>query len=201
MAVIVLLGWFALIAQFVLHVRADQVSLGESLTRFFSYFTILTNLLVAICFTSMLFEWPKKLYYFFNRPGFQTSVTVYITLVGMVYNFLLRRLWHSEGLQYLLHDILHSVIPALCIIYWWVWCDGKRLKWKQVYGWLVFPIVYTILVLFKGNFSGWYPYPFFDISKNGIIRVFKNTVLLLLAFYFISLIFVFIGKNKFGRNH
>jgi hypothetical protein len=193
---IVVLGWFSLLAQLVLLLKAGQVSLGEYLVRYFSFFTILTNLLVAICFTTILIECPKKAFYFFNEPGVQTSVIVYISLVGVIYNLILRRLWHSEGLQYLLHDILHSIIPGLCIVYWWVWCDAKGLQWKNIYGWLIYPFIYTLFVLFWGNVSGWYPYPFFDIQKIGIFLVIRNTVLLLLVFVFFSVIFIFAGKKK-----
>lgn len=44
-----ILGWFALGSQLYLIIQNRIVSVPETVVRYFSFFTILTNLLVAIC--------------------------------------------------------------------------------------------------------------------------------------------------------
>ncbi len=46
------LGWFAVLVQFVLMIQNRQAGVGETIVRFFSFFTILTNSLVAAYFTA-----------------------------------------------------------------------------------------------------------------------------------------------------
>ena len=49
-----ILCWFSIIGQFVLLLQNRQADVFETIIRFFSFFTILTNLLVAIYFTSRI---------------------------------------------------------------------------------------------------------------------------------------------------
>ena len=56
LAVIVVIGWFALLAQLYLIIQNRVVSVGETIIRYFSFFTILTNLIVAVCVTVLLLK-------------------------------------------------------------------------------------------------------------------------------------------------
>ena len=229
--VVVILEWFALIAQLIIHLETIELPLAESLVRFFSYFTILTNLLVSIYTTYILFSITKggsdkskltqskltqgkltqgKLTQsemnqrglnqsrtgFFFRPAVQTAITLYITVVGLVYNIILRHLWDSEGMQAIIHDLLHTIIPLLVIIYWWIWTPTKKLEFKNIPAWLIYPAIYAIAVMVSGNFINWYPYPFLDLGKLGIQQVLFNSAMLILVFVFFSFLFVMIGTRK-----
>ncbi len=48
--------WMALIVQFILMMQNRVVGEFETIVRFFSYFTILSNLLVALSFTAEVFQ-------------------------------------------------------------------------------------------------------------------------------------------------
>jgi len=118
LAAICLLGWFALVGQFYLIILNRITSIPEIIIRYFSYFTILTNLLVAICCTALLTNRNSKIKSFFSRQNTLTAVAVYITVVGLVYNSILRFLWNPQGLQWIVDELLHSVIPLLFIAFW-----------------------------------------------------------------------------------
>ncbi len=105
MLIIVLAEWFALIAQLVLHLQTVPTGLSESLIRFFSYFTILTNTLVAVYATVLLFAAKGKQAGFFFSASMQSAIALYIIVVGLIYNIILRQLWDSSGLQAVLHAI------------------------------------------------------------------------------------------------
>ncbi len=193
---IMLLEWFGLSAQLVVHIQTIDTGIAESLLRFFSYFTILTNLLVCIYATKLFFAPSGKENGFFFRPSVQTAIALYITVVGLIYNILLRQLWDSSGLQAVLHDILHTAIPIMVLIYWWIWVSAKDLTFKETFPWLIYPAVYAVLILIEGAFVNWYPYPFLDALTYGYLQILINSVFLLFTFLFFSGLFVFMGKKK-----
>ena len=60
-----LMGWFAVGLQFYLVIVNRVESLPETMIRFFSYFTILTNILVALYFTAVASgkrNWPEAFF-------------------------------------------------------------------------------------------------------------------------------------------
>lgn len=188
------LGWFALIAQFYLHMNGDTATALELLIRFFTYFTVLTNILIGMFTVTMLFNSSSKLGQFFARFETQTAITVYIVVVGLVYNLILRSLWSPVGLQRLVDELLHSVIPLMYLFYWLFLSVKTRLQWKQIIPWMLYPAVYTILVLVRGTFSGFYPYPFMDVDTLGFNTVLVNCVGVTGIFVFFSALFVIISR-------
>jgi len=130
-----ILVWFAVVFQFFLIIINRVASLGETIVRFFSFFTILTNILVALCVSFLLLKPKSTPGIFFSKTTSLTAVTVYITIVGIVYNIVLRFLWEPKGLQMVVDELLHTVIPVYFIIFWMKFVPKTRLKWKNVFPW------------------------------------------------------------------
>lgn len=187
------LGWFAVIAQYYLMLENRTTSVSEATIRFFSFFTILTNILVAIYFSTICFSRNKSVS-LINAAGMLTFLTIYITVVGLVYQVALRHLWHPQGMQRLVDELLHSVIPILVILFWYLYEAKNNLKFSQTIKWLSYPLIYFIYILLRGNHSGFYPYPFVDVSVLGFATVIQNALFLLLFFLGLSLAFILIGK-------
>jgi len=198
LAAICLLGWFALVGQFYLIILNRITSIPEIIIRYFSYFTILTNLLVAICCTALLTNRNSKIKSFFSRQNTLTAVAVYITVVGLVYNSILRFLWNPQGLQWIVDELLHSVIPLLFIVFWLLIVPKGKFQWKNVLAWLLYPLIYLVFVLLRGLPSSFYPYPFIDVDKIGYYKTFINSSGMLLAFLAVAIIFLII--NRFKKN-
>jgi len=193
-AVGVLLGWFALVAQLVLVIMNSKVSLAETVFRFFSYFTILSNILVALCFTALLIK-PKSAWgRIFTHPKVISGTMVYIILVSAVYNLVLRQLWNPEGLQKIVDVILHSTIPMLFVVHWLFRVPKNELQWKNAFTWLLFPLFDIILVLIGGSLSNFYPYPFIDVSESGYDTILMNCAGLFIIFFVLSLVVIGTGK-------
>ncbi len=184
---IAILGFAIVILQFYLMMENRVESVPESVIRFFSYFTILTNTLLAISFSVQTFQ--KE------TIKILTPITVYITIVGMVYQILLRQTWSPTGLQMIVDELLHSIIPGLSVIYWFFYEDSK-LNYNQIPKWLIFPLVYLFYILIRGNYSGFYPYPFVDVSKFVLNQVLINSVGLMVVFVLFCVLFVWIKKVK-----
>ena len=198
LALMVLIGWFALATQFYLQINSGLADTDELLIRFFSYFTILTNIIVAICCTALLIKPAGK---FFSKHTTLTAITVYIVVVGIIYNVILRSIWKPEGLQMIVNELLHLVIPALFFIYWLFFVDKNKLSWTVILPWLIYPLVYLVYVLIRGTFSGFYPYPFLDADELGFRKVLLNSAGVTAAFVILSLLFVAIGNRNRGFLH
>jgi hypothetical protein len=114
-AVGALLGWSALALQLYLMLVQSPPGmaavLGTVIT-FISFFTILTNLLVALVFSSVALRAATAWGRFFSNPSMQAGAAVYIAIVGMVYRLLLRQLWNPQGAQWLADVLLHDLIPV-----------------------------------------------------------------------------------------
>jgi hypothetical protein len=195
----IITGWFALIAQLYLSIVNSDIPVMESVIRYFSYFTILTNIMVVSCFTLLVFNFSKNEESFFLKPKVLAAVTVYISVVGIVYNLILRFTWQPKGLQHVVDELLHAFIPALFVLYWLIFAPKGSLKWTDPFAWLIYPFVYFVYTLARGRFSGFYPYPFVDVGGLGYNKVLLNSFLLLIVFLVLSLILVWIVKLAANR--
>ncbi len=192
--VMTIAGWFALSAQLYLIILNRVTSVPEAIIRYFGFFTILTNILVTTCCTVLLLKRKSKLNDFFSSAKTLTAIVLSITIVGLIYNLILRFLWKPEGLQLLVDELLHTVIPLSFIFFWIIFVPKAKLQWKDIFPWLLYPFGYIIFVLIRGAFAGYYPYPFIDVTKLGYNKVFFNSGLLVLVFVIFSLLFVAVDR-------
>jgi hypothetical protein len=197
--IIFLAVWFALIAQFILMMQNRVEPVFETVVRYFSFFTILSNLIVAIYFTRLLFRQNNHTTVTPKRNENLTAITVYILVVGLVYQVVLRSLWHPQGLQMWVDELLHTLIPAAVLIFWLLYQNADLLKYKSILSWLSYPLVYLVFILIRGRVSGYYPYPFIDVNQLGIQKVMINSVFLLLFFVFISAILIGLGNLMLSK--
>lgn len=162
---------FALLAQLLIVVRADSVpadadpqGLAERLLHFVSYFTVLSNLLVA--WTTWRAARDPEVDGRLWRV-LRLDAVVAITVTGVVHWFLLRPLVTLAGWGYVVDKLLHVVVPLLALVGWLVFGPRPRVTGRVVLLSLVFPVVWLVLTLTVGALSGWYPYPFVDVDEQG----------------------------------
>ena len=190
----VIITWFALVFQLYLSLLNRVTSVPEAIVIYFSYYTILCNTLIALCFTVLLLKPKSGLGKFFSTAKTLTAIAVYITVVGITYNLILRFTWNPQGLQWVVDELLHVVVPVYFILYWFLFAPKAGLQWKNVFPWLIFPFFYLLYSLFRGAFSGFYAYPFIDVNALGYNKVLLNSAGLFFAFLVLSLLFVTIAK-------
>lgn len=193
-ATIAVAGWFAVVTQFVLMINNATVPTSESVVRFFSYFTILTNTLVSFYFTYRLLTKTPNPRGLFNAPGTLTAVTVYITVVGLVYQVVLRHTWSPEGMQKVVDELLHTLVPALVIVYWATRPQHAGFNWDSLRRFLIYPIAYLFFILIRGHFSDFYPYPFVEVNVLGWPQTLTNIASLVAVFLVLYLLFTFVGR-------
>lgn len=186
------LTWFSLTAQFVIMMQSREIGITDSIIRFFTYFTILSNGLAALSFSSSLFNFSP----FFSSFKVQTAIAVYISIVAIVYNSVLRFIWEPTGLQRLIDELLHVVNPVIFILYWYIIQIKISLTYRFIFRILIFPSVYLVSVLVIGRFSNHYPYPFLDVNQIGCLNVFVNSLGVTAVFVLVSLLFIFINNRR-----
>lgn len=191
-AIMAIICWFALVAQLILSINTKTAPIAELIARYFTYYTILTNILVALCFTFLMLKPASASGKFFTKPATFTATTVYITIVCVVYNLILRFTWNPQGLQRIVDEFLHLIIPVMFILLWFMFVPKGQLKWKNVLPWLIYPLVYLFVVLIRGALSGFYPYPFIDVNTLGYAKTLINAGGLTIAFVLLALLFVLI---------
>lgn len=196
-------AWFAIIMQFTISIPEyleKGRTLAGSFVQLLSYFTIQSNILVAFSLTVILLIPKTNAGRFFSKINTATAIAVYITIVGLVYNLVLRQFWHPKGAFKPVDELLHVVVPILYILYWLFLLPKQGLKWNQLSSWLLFPFVYLIYIIARGAATGFYPYFFVDVKTFGFAQVAINAFVLLLVFAFFSALFIFIGRKLFPRN-
>jgi hypothetical protein len=202
MTAIAFIAWFALALQFYLMVidsQAQGAARIRLIVNYFRFFTILTNLLVALGLTVPLVMPNSCSGKFFARSLIASGTAVYIAIVGITYSLLLRHLWNPQGAQKIADTLLHDVVPLLYVAYWLFFVPKGLLRWKDALWWLPYPLAYFCYSLIRGAAIGWYPYPFIDAGKLGYSRVLANAAMLVFAFLTFALLVVAFGRRT-GRN-
>ena len=199
LVIVAIVGWLALILQFYLMIQNRKVSILETTIRFFSFYTILTNILIALYSTFLLLKpdsgWGK----YFSRPSVATAITIYILVVGITYNLILRQIWNPQGWDKVADELLHLAIPILFLVYWLIFVPKGTLKSGNVFPWLIYPLVYFIWTMIFGTLSGFYPYFFIDVNELGFGKVLLNSGVLTIGFLLLSLLFVGLDRLPFYR--
>jgi hypothetical protein len=156
----------ALVLQLVLVIRGGKVldeveppDLGLRLARFVAYFTIQSNLLVAVLSVQLARDPLRNgnLWRVVRLAG-----VVGITVTGVVHFALLRPLLDLDGADWFADKLLHMVVPVLAVIGWALLGPRPRVEPGDVWRAISWPVAWVVVVLVVGGLSGWYPYPFMD---------------------------------------
>jgi hypothetical protein len=203
MVLTALVAWFAIILQFSISFSifiSEGRTFGGILVQLLSYFTILSNILVAISLTLPLLSPDSKWGKYFSSASVTGATTVYIATVGITYNIILRNLIILEGFSVLANELLHVIVPILYVLYWLLFAAKARLKWAELYYWLIYPLVYLVYVLIRGAISGYYPYPFVDVNVLGYAGVAINSLGMIIGFVILSALLILTGRAMYKSN-
>ncbi len=193
------IGWAALLVQLALSLRlglANGKSLPAAVVTYFSYFTILTNILAALCLTLPIAIPASAAGRFFARSVIASGVAMSMAMVGITYSLLLRHTWNPQGIQRLVDSALHDVMPLLFLAWWWIGVKADRLPWSAAVAWAAYPAAYFGYALARGAAIGEYPYPFIDAGALGHGRVFVNGLAMLAGFLGVGLLLLALGRWK-----
>lgn len=198
-SIFAVLAWLTLAVQYALMIGTGTPSDLFRLTlNFFSFFTILTNILVALALTASVVVQDRRLGRWAASEGVRAALTMYIVVVGIVYHVLLHPLWDPQGLLLIVNIALHYVMPMVFLIDWLAFTPKGRLRWIDPVKWLVFPIVYGVWTVAHGFAAHWWPYGFLNVEALGLARAVISLSALLIFFLIVGLGVVTIDR-VFGR--
>jgi hypothetical protein len=198
-AVFACVGWFALGLQYGLTISGNpHMGAGELTLNFFGYFTVLTNILVALALTAPVVAPDSRLGRWSRSEGVRAAVAMYIVVVGLTYHFLLAATWNPQGWSLLANNLLHYVMPAAFVADWLLFTPKGRLRWVDPLKWLVLVLAYGGWTLLHGALSGWWPYWFVNVDSLGLGKAAGYFAGLLAFFLIVGLVVVAIDRT-FGR--
>jgi hypothetical protein len=185
------LAWITLGVQYGLFLKALTVAaILERTVEYVSYFTIVTNFLIAFAFTVPVLAPESRAGRWWAAASPRGATTVFAVVVMIIYHLLLRSLWEPKGLQLANDYMLHYVMPIAILVDWLAFTPRGGLRWRDAVTWLVVPTLYGAWTLLHGAVSGFYPYPFMDVAELGYPGVLLNMVGLLLGFLVPGLLLV-----------
>ena len=191
------LGWFSVLLQLYITLHSTMLNgkrVAGGIVSYLGYFTILTNLLVCAALTMPLVAPASAAGSFFSRSAVTAGVATSIVFVSLAYHLLLRNAWNPQGLQLVADVLLHYIMPALYLIYWWFNFPKGALRWTHPLYWSLYPTVYLIYALIRGRIIDSYPYRFIDPLAIGYERTMINAAGLLVVFIVLGLILVALGR-------
>ncbi len=196
---VALVAWFGVLLQLALSLQLAMVngkSAGDGVVAYLGYFTVLTNLLVAVSLSWPLLRPHSTPGRWFQRPGVASAVTVSILMVGLAYHLLLRHVWNPQGLQWLADVTLHYATPVLCLAHWWLAVPPARMAWLAPLAWATWPLAYLVYALLRGTWLQSYPYPFIDVTTLGYPQTLLNSAGLLIVFLLLGSVLVAISRAR-----
>ncbi|MFD5483257.1 Pr6Pr family membrane protein [Streptomyces hawaiiensis] len=185
-----------------------ELLLGDP-SRVLSYFTIQSNLLLALVMAlSARRAWTASR----PLPGAVLGATLlYVVIAALVHHLLLANeaspfsltgeAAAATGSQSLSYSVLHTVTPIAAVLDWLLLTSPGRLHLRQASTWLLYPMVYLAFCLTRGELllpgtPDRYLYPFLDVGQDGFKRVLGNALLLGLSFYALAVLLVAIDHAR-----
>lgn len=192
-------GLFALVAQLILAIQGvrvlvdvDPPSLSERLIRLVGYFTIQANVLVTATALTLVRD-PE-------RDGrwwrvVRVAALVGITITGIVHWFFLRPLLDLSGWSSLCDTLLHVVVPVLAVVGWLMFGPRPRVVLRDWLLALIWPAAWLAYTMVRGMVTGFYPYPFLNVSELGAASVAVASVAITALFVLVSLV-LWLGDRR-----
>lgn len=147
---------------------------------YYSFFTVLSNLMLAISCLWLAFS-PNCNRFIFRVIRLNGLVGVIITAV--VYNSILRGIHVPPNIfMRLANESLHVVIPLLGVLSWLIWGPFRRINFRVIMGSLCTMLIYGIYTFVRGFFTQYYPYPFINVTKIGYSQALINAGIVILVF-------------------
>lgn len=197
-----IVAWFGLLLQLCLSIRLTlangRPAIGGLVT-YFGYFTILTNIFVAlVCTAGSRGRRPSADRPFLYRLPAVGCSTAAILVVGISYHALLREIWAPQGAEWVANLVLHYIVPAGALLHWLVYSYPDRATWRAPLSWCWYPLAYFAYVMTRGEILFSYPYPFIDVLALGYTQTIVNAIGFLIGFIVVG--YVLLGLKQLATS-
>lgn len=143
---------------------------------FYSYFTNQSNTFAAIMLLVSAYALVKGSKWA-NLALLRGAASLYMVITGVVFMVLLADQDPSKLTAVPIDNlILHYIMPFVLLFDWILDPPRQRIAFKRALLWLIYPIVYVVCALIRGNNNGFYPYPFLNPENGGYGTVFLYVI-------------------------
>ena len=188
-------GLAALILQISLSIPL-RMSNGDNifgaLVYFFTFYTILTNLMLVLIYASDL--WPREALGWWRSPVTRGMMAAVMILVCLFYHFFLAGTWNPQGWFKVADVTLHYVTPIFYVAWWVIFQWHGKLKFGDVPVMLLPSTIWLIYAMIRGAIVTEYPYPILEAHKLGYGQVAINIIAVLVGVTLLCAIIVAIDK-------
>ena len=153
----------------------------------YSYFTMWSNLTVAIVMTILAIA-PNRGRIF---HVFRLDALLMITVTGIIYWGMLAATNTSQGIDRVGNLFNHSITPVLTEVIWLVAGPRNWIRWWTPLAALILPMSWAAYTLVRGAAINQYPYPFLNVAKYGLSSVL--TTILMIAIFGLVVGYVYYG--------
>lgn len=141
--------------------------------RVVSFFTIQSNIISAVVAVQLVRRPDRdgRLWRAVRLAGlFGIAVT------GIVYSTVLAEVHTPSGwAETATNAVFHYVVPAGMVVGWLLFGPRRRVDRRAVWA-LAWPCAWASWTLVHGAITGWYPYPFVDVTTHGYAVVVRNAL-------------------------
>jgi len=195
-----IVAWFGVTLSFILTVlgtypsqntdptmlgNPDQGAIGRVLD-FFTYFTIWSNIIVAVVMTMLAIR-PNRDSFWFRVVRLDALLMIVVT--GIIYNAILAASAKNTGLEVITNFFEHVLTPALTFAIWLVAGPRNWINWRVIGAALIIPIVWLAWALARGAVIDAYPYGFVNVAVYGYGTVLLNVLYIVIFAIVLCVIF------------
>lgn len=189
------IGLIGLLIQFSLTIPASLEAgrnIVMALVHFFSYFTILTNLILVLVYAAVVFDTPFLS--LFRKPETRVMIAALIALVMIFYHLILAPIWQPEGMWKVADVVLHYVTPLFYLVWFGVLRYSRAVGFTAIPKMLIFPLAYVAYILIRGAIINEYPYAIFEAHVVGYSKVALNSTVMLIAVIVLMAVAIFVDR-------
>ncbi|MGP3533342.1 Pr6Pr family membrane protein [Microbacterium sp. RD1] len=161
------------------------------LVRLFSFFTIQSNLFVLGTSIALAVS--------IRRDGrmwriLRLDALLGIIITGLVYETILAPLVHLEGWAFVATIGFHYISPWATLIGWLVFGPRPRMSWGTFALAFIWPVLWLVYTFVHGAVTGWYPYPFLNVTEIGFADSLRNSLVVLAIGVVLAVVLVLLDR-------
>jgi carbon starvation protein CstA len=172
-------------------------------TEYFAYFTIHTSMIAAVVLTVAAIRDLQGKADTKALTLARLSTSTYAIVVAVVYNALLRGTKVLPGdpdygydWPVLPNEILHVWAPIFIVLDFALTITLTKLKFKQIFWTLLFPLAWLIFTIIRGLNTDWWAYWFLNPNEDGGVNGVIMFILAIVIFMLVSAT-ISLSLNKF----
>lgn len=152
--------FLACLAVFILHlITSNSISSFLSL---FQYYTIQSNAIVLLVFGMYLLMDYKIIPTKSMMPLLLAIATGLILVTGIIFHLFLSNLFQPTGLGVITNFLEHTFVPFGTFLYFILIFKAYQPNKKDLPLFVVYPFLYAVVSLIRGEMTGFYPYWFIN---------------------------------------